>query len=257
MLAQLANTLNQSGVTEQVALSPEWQLALKLAVPVMILGALLALIIGVRRSVRGTETSDHAMTFEGELRRLDPRRFWRLENVYLPRAHTTGALTRLDHVVMSREGIYVIEVKDLRGVVYGSGRSRRWVHSVDGGEHEFLNPLVQNAGHIEALAAFLELPLKKFHSVVCFEGNAKLKGRMPSNVVRRQLSRYLARRRPRLLSEDELTDAWSRLKHHDRATDKVEAGRQYLAWRSGVRVDPRAEVEMQHEGGAERTQRLD
>lgn len=68
--------------------------------------------------------------------------------------------TQVDHLIISRYGVFVIETKTVHGKVYGSGGSEYWKQYLpDTGykrfgftqEHQLRNPLWQNAGHIKAL----------------------------------------------------------------------------------------------------------
>jgi len=62
-------------------------------------------------------------------------------------------LTQVDHLVRLPGGIVVLETKAIAGVVTGGVRERHWVqHLRDGAVRtSFLNPLVQNHGHIRAV----------------------------------------------------------------------------------------------------------
>ena len=68
--------------------------------------------------------------------------------------------TQIDHIVISRYGVFVLETKNVHGKVYGSGNSEYWKQYLpDSGyrrygstqEHQLRNPLWQNAGHIKTL----------------------------------------------------------------------------------------------------------
>lgn len=168
------------------------------------------------------------------LLRLDPRRHRVLENVYIPRLRSRGAMTQMDQVVFSVHGIFVIEIKEWSGHFYGGADERRWMRVGDGGCQTLLSPLKQNKGHLCALAKFLGLPPHLFHSVVWIRGDAKLKSRQPRNVIRsgRALVRHIARQREVLWSEEEMLAAWQRLAAHDAATDKAAARERRLAWRA-------------------------
>lgn len=68
--------------------------------------------------------------------------------------------TQIDHVIISRYGVFVIETKNIHGKVYGSGNAEFWKQYLpDWGykrfgstqEHQLRNPIWQNAGHIKSL----------------------------------------------------------------------------------------------------------
>ena len=68
--------------------------------------------------------------------------------------------TQVDHIIISRYGVFVLETKNIHGKVYGSGNSEYWKQYLpDSGykrygftqEHQLRNPIWQNAGHIKTL----------------------------------------------------------------------------------------------------------
>lgn len=60
--------------------------------------------------------------------------------------------TQIDHVVVSIYGIFVIETKDYKGQIYGKEDDYKWVQFFNrNSKFPFLNPIIQNQGHITAL----------------------------------------------------------------------------------------------------------
>lgn len=68
--------------------------------------------------------------------------------------------TQIDHIVISRYGVFVLETKNVHGKVYGSGNAEFWKQYLpDTGyrrygntkEHQLRNPIWQNEGHIKSL----------------------------------------------------------------------------------------------------------
>lgn len=162
------------------------------------------------------------------LSRLDNGRYRSLKNVFIPTVAGDG-VTELDHVVVSAHGIFVIETKNYSGWIFGNEHDRMWTRTNYGNKCQFVNPLRQNDGHVNALAAFLGLPRSKFHSVVFFVGEATLKTPMPGNVLTSGLSRYIESNRDILLSESQVDTTWARLSAHDRAMDKRTVRREHVA----------------------------
>jgi restriction system protein len=56
------------------------------------------------------------------LRRLDSRLYRVFHDLYLPRPDGKGT-TQIDHVVVSRYGIFVIETKNMTGWIFGDANS--------------------------------------------------------------------------------------------------------------------------------------
>lgn len=70
-----------------------------------------------------------------------------------------GKTTQIDHCVVSKHGIFVIETKSHKGKkIYGSETGSEWTeYFANGHEEKFHNPLWQNYGHVEALKDVLGL----------------------------------------------------------------------------------------------------
>lgn len=92
-----------------------------------------------------------------------------------------SATTQIDHLVVSRYGIFVIETKDYQGKVYGSEKSEQWTQYIGREEHKFYNPVRQNNGHVQSLrhrlGAFPYVP------IVAFVGDADLRLTLDSALV--------------------------------------------------------------------------
>lgn len=96
-----------------------------------------------------------------------------LDNVVL--LSDSGNTTQIDHVVVSKFGVFVIETKDYSGKIYGSEKSQYWTQYVGNEQHKMYNPIMQNNGHVRALKlAFNDLPSIPIVPIVVFVGNADL-----------------------------------------------------------------------------------
>lgn len=96
-----------------------------------------------------------------------------LDNVVL--LGDSGNTTQIDHVVVSRFGVFVIETKDYSGKIYGSEKSQYWTQYVGSEQHKMYNPIMQNNGHARALKlAFYDLPSIPIVPIVVFVGSADL-----------------------------------------------------------------------------------
>lgn len=98
-----------------------------------------------------------------------------------------GDLTEIDHLVVSPFGIFVIEVKNYQGWIFGTEHQEKWIVQHYRRKHQFQNPLRQNFKHTEAVAYVLDLDNKtepdKIYSVIAFNERAKFKTKMPDNVL--------------------------------------------------------------------------
>lgn len=129
---------------------------------------------------------------------LDDRVYHSVNNITIPFRNGT---TQIDHVIVSRFGIFVVETKNMMGWIYGSSNSKQWTQSLYGQKHRFQNPLHQNHLHVLALAELLDLDTDKFHPIVMFWGDAKLKTSLPENVLTQGYIRYIKSKTTVLLSD--------------------------------------------------------
>jgi len=104
-----------------------------------------------------------------------------LNNVTLPIQDGT---TQIDHILVSRFGIFVLEAKHYTGWIFGSPGAPQWTQVIYRNRYTFQNPIHQNRKHVAAVERLLEfLPPEQFHSVVVFTGDAIFKSERPSGVV--------------------------------------------------------------------------
>lgn len=133
---------------------------------------------------------------------LDEQIYRSLNNITL---NTSNGTTQIDHVIVSRFGVFVIEAKNYQGWIYGSEKEAEWTQCLKGGrKFKFQNPLRQNYRHIKALCEFLGLPETKFHSVVMFWGESEFKTKMPANVLSRNYSSYIKEKNETLFTDAEV-----------------------------------------------------
>lgn len=119
---------------------------------------------------------------------LDDSIYRRFHDVIVPSLNGT---TQIDHVVISRYGIFVIETKNYDGWIYGNETQRLWTQVIYRNKNQFQNPLHQNYKHTKSLATLFNLPHNRIHSVVYFAGKAEFKTQMPPNVINSSLSSYI------------------------------------------------------------------
>jgi restriction system protein len=103
-----------------------------------------------------------------------------LNNVTLPVADGT---TQIDHILVSRYGIFVIETKHYKGWIFGDSSSRQWTQAIYKSKHRFQNPLHQNYKHTIAVQQLLDfLPPEHITGLVVFTGEAEFKSTRPVGV---------------------------------------------------------------------------
>lgn len=94
-----------------------------------------------------------------------------------------GGTTQIDHVLVSRFGVFVIETKDFNGWIFGQPDEPRWTQVLFWFRFKFQNPIVQNSRHVRAVQNLLDfLPPTAIKSVVIFTGDARFKTAIPPGV---------------------------------------------------------------------------
>jgi len=113
--------------------------------------------------------------------RLPSDTYHAIHNVTL---ETPDGTTQIDHVVVSRFGIFVIETKHMKGWIFGAEHDAQWTQKLFRNSFKFQNPLRQNYKHVKTLELVLDVPAEAIHSVIVFSGSTTFKTLLPANVVR-------------------------------------------------------------------------
>jgi restriction system protein len=130
---------------------------------------------------------------------LDLNEYHIFNNVLLNTSHRT---TQIDHIIVSRYGIFVIETKNYSGWIYGKENEKKWTHVLNkNSKYMFPNPLNQNYAHTKSLSEVLRINHRYIYSIIKFCGNCKFKTDMPENVLKYNLPKYIKSKKRVLFSE--------------------------------------------------------
>ncbi len=110
---------------------------------------------------------------------LDKNDYHLIKNVTLP---TDDGTTQIDHIVVSKYGIFVVETKNMKGWIFGSENQKQWTQQIFKHKSKFQNPLHQNYKHVKTLEACLNAKNDSIFSVIIFIGDSTFKTKMPENV---------------------------------------------------------------------------
>ena len=144
---------------------------------------------------------------------LESRRYTILNDVVIP---SGGGTIRIDHVVVSKFGIFVIESQYTRGWVSGTDVQDRWKQHSPGKTRRFENPVHRNRLQMDALAKLLDFPSQAFHRQVVLVGAKGFRNKKPLNVVEpEKLIPYIRARAEQRLDDEQAA----------RALKGIEAGR--------------------------------
>ncbi|MDD2462516.1 MAG: nuclease-related domain-containing protein [Desulfobulbus sp.] len=112
--------------------------------------------------------------------RLDKENYRIIKNVLLP---TEDGSTQIDHIVVSRFGIFVIETKNISNWIFANV-GPFWTQVIFKRKYKFQNPSRQNYKHVKVLEKLLRETEKIFINTVVFVGNCEFKTDMPNGVVK-------------------------------------------------------------------------
>jgi len=155
-------------------------------------------------------------TFAAKIR-LDSQVYRSVNNVTIPTANGT---TQIDHVIVSKYGIFVVETKNIKGWIYGDEKQPQWTQVLYGKKYRFQNPLRQNYRHTKALSEFLGIGHSKIHSVIMFWSECEFKTPMPPNVLDRGYSAHIKSKTEVLFSDEEV----------DEICEAINSGRLPKSW---------------------------
>jgi hypothetical protein len=112
--------------------------------------------------------------------------------------------TQIDHILVSRYGVFVIETKDFNGWIFANATDPTWTQVLFRRKSRFQNPILQNYRHVRAVRALLDfLPPETIKSVVVFSDNAEFKTEIPLGVTTiGQLADYLNRHTEAVMSRN-------------------------------------------------------
>lgn len=124
-----------------------------------------------------------------------------LKDILLP---TETGTTQIDHILIGKKGVFVIETKNYNGWIYGDERSQYWTQVLYNTKNKFYNPIKQNYAHVKAIERILPSKYKKMiYSVIVFSNKSDLmKISVSTPVIKiKDIKRFIRK----FYSDDELT----------------------------------------------------
>jgi hypothetical protein len=133
--------------------------------------------------------------------RLEKSRYTVLNDVIIP---SNGGTVQIDHLIVSKFGIFVIESQYARGWVSGGEFQDRWKQYRLRRFTRFDNPMHRNALQLQALESLLKVPASKLHPIVVLLGQKGFKTPMPSNLLQPvKLISYIRKKAHQLLDAEQ------------------------------------------------------
>ncbi len=166
---------------------------------------------------------------------LDKTAYHIVNNVTIPDDH--GGTTQIDHIIVSRFGIFVIETKNMQGWIFGEKNSALWTQTIYKVRNSFQNPVRQNYKHVMCLAQLLDLPVENFHQCIIFIGDCTLKTRdkLPPWVTTGGLSmvNFIRSKQEVCFDDDQLTELVQDIEE-GRLSRTLRTNREHVAHVKGI-----------------------
>ena len=89
-----------------------------------------------------------------------------IDNVLL---ETKKGSTQIDHIIVSPFGIFIVETKNHKGMIFGDTQGQVWTQVLNGrGRFKLYSPVLQNFGHIRNLSIQTRIPMTYMQGVIVF-----------------------------------------------------------------------------------------
>lgn len=126
------------------------------------------------------QNKGEALVRDALVSKLPPDSWHLLNNITLKLEKGT---TQVDHILVSKFGVFVIETKHYSGWIFGDENSKEWTQVIYKKKFRFQNPLRQNFKHLKAVQELLDfIPAEHIYPVVVFTGDATFKTDLPRGV---------------------------------------------------------------------------
>lgn len=131
--------------------------------------------------------------------------------------------TQIDHIVLSRYGLFVLEVKNYSGWIYAYEHKKNWIQKFPSKQIEFQNPIFQNHRHINVLKFILDAKelSNNIHSIVIFSNNSTFKTPFPEQVFQEnQWIPYIKSFKNIVFTEQQINYIKNQITHHQLPVSK-------------------------------------
>lgn len=122
--------------------------------------------------------------------------------------------SQIDHILIGKKGIFIIETKDYSGVINGEEYSKYWTQTINKRKNHFYNPIRQNYGHVKSVEKLIK-EKGIYISLIVFTNKSKLKGlKTETPVIQvKKLKRFIRKYKSEIkLSNEQIEDIYKCLK---------------------------------------------
>lgn len=105
------------------------------------------------------------------LKRTKPGERYVINNLML--LSKDGRSSQIDHILINKNGVFVIETKNYSGRIYGKTDDQEWTQVLNYGKskHKLYNPIKQNATHVRTVQEVIGTSAPVISAVVFVKGN--------------------------------------------------------------------------------------
>ena len=153
------------------------------------------------------------------LNKLPKNKYILLNDIFIS---TDKGTHQIDHVIVSKYGIFSIETKQYNGYITGNKYDKNWVRHAGNKKYYYTNPIRQNYGHVKALSELLKIDESKIYNIVCIPSKAKLKIEHDGELVGYDtiVNKILSFKNEVIYNEDEIVDIIKSNNITDKTTKK-------------------------------------
>ncbi|MFG1481483.1 NERD domain-containing protein [Halobacteriovorax sp. HFRX-2_2] len=162
----------------------------------MFLCAFIFLVLLIHKGLRGENKTALQMRLF-----LNNEEYHRIHNIIIPSSNGT---TQLDHIVISKYGVFIIETKSHKGWIFGDENQKNWTQVLYKRKFSFQNPLRQVYRQKKVLSEFLSLDESKIFPIIYFNGKCTIKTYLPDNVISSGLDTHIRSYRELIFSDEEI-----------------------------------------------------
>ncbi|ATP59166.1 NERD nuclease [Pedobacter ginsengisoli] len=145
-----------------------------------------------------------------------------------------GYKSQIDHIIVSKFGVFVIETKNYKGWIMGSEHAQYWTQVIYKSKKRLYNPILQNHGHVKALKNTLSNhPNIKYIPIVVFTWKSTLKISTSSEVIKIfSLLKTIKRHKQHILTDLLKDEIFEIIKSNNRRKPKQQ-NQQYKVYENG------------------------
>jgi len=123
--------------------------------------------------------------------------------------------SEIDHILFTNYGVFVIETKNLSGLIIGKEEDVNWIQvlGIDGRiRNSVYNPVMQNQTHVDRLNKILNI--NYIYNLVVFVQNNTRKIKSNYVIKRRKLIKYLKSYNNKVFSDQEVTHLYEKIMYY-------------------------------------------